>query len=153
MGLFDKKPPEEPEQPAEQVPVGDAERRDMELAAQKKMEDKEWVQFNTTLITPTKLMRGDDVSEPHQVLTKDLTITNISEHDVGIGCLYLSLVNHLIFLKMYRAAETIHAEFEGWLSLKCSVDGFGRESLIKTIIARGQVANKDQKRSGFKFMG
>jgi hypothetical protein len=93
------------------------------------------------------------VSEPYEILTKDLTTTNLDQDDVEIGCLYLSLVNHLIFLKMYQPAATVHAEFEGWLSLKASVNGFGRESLIKTIIARGQVGDKEQKRSGFKFLG
>jgi len=126
-----------PRQPEEQSYMHQAdedmrERQDNDLVAMKKAQDESNIAFNTTLITPDRLID----SEIHQLLTKDFGMTNFKKTEAELLITGFSLLEDFLVLTLKVPAVNLHAELQATCLAYGSVEGFSRRELNTTTIGR-----------------
>ena len=103
--------------------------RDLALMEEARARVDNMFELNKELIQPGRL-KG---SEYHQLLVRDLKISNLEPGDVETIRLWVSLIDHLLYIEIRDAAIIMHAELVAFLASKSSVDGFERKALITTV--------------------
>jgi hypothetical protein len=147
MGLFDGRG-SEPEPTLRDLDNPQEDMGDARLAEESRARAEDMVQFNSDLIRPSRLKD----SQYHNLLTKDLKISNLSEDDVRVVNMGISLVDHSLFLGFDEFASVIHAELIGFLATKNSVHGFERLQLNTSISqVEKRYSDSSEKKKGFRL--
>ena len=108
------------------------ERLDSDLVAMQKATAESNIAFNTFMITPDKIKD----SSIHQLLAKELGLTNVSRSEAELIVTGFSLLEDFNVLGLREPTLNLHAEIIALCLAYGSVDGFARRELSTTTIGR-----------------
>jgi len=148
MGLFDRG---QPADPRDKMPYEDVQQdlADDRLIEEQRARIEDLVAFNSELIRPTHLKK----SRYHELLSKDLKVSNLGEEDVKTVGLAVSLIDHAVYMGFERFAVILHCELIGFLASMNSIDGFERKALISQIaeVRKSFNLRDEPKKKGFSL--
>lgn len=149
MGLFDGNQQGDYEPTLRELDSPQEDMADSRLTEESRARAEDMVQFNSDIIRPSRIKD----SQYHRLLTKDLKISNLTEADVNVVNMGISLVDHSLFLGFDEFATVVHAELIGFLATKNSVRGFERLQLNTSIsqVEKRYSDSSEKKKGGFRL--
>ena len=132
----------------DEVREAEAIRQDHEMQIDTVRRIESMVDLSKELITPSKIK----ASPYHELIGKDLKISNLTREDVATVQLWIGLINQLVNAGLVESARVMHSELVAYLAAHSSINGFERRALITSInkIFKSSDDAPAKRRWGFK---